>query len=137
MVRPRSGKHPNQIGSDASNLITVPITSNNGTAVQNVSIGLINCQCISNKSDEISYVVKNMDIDTLVITETWLTGNVSDLKIVGDVTPFRYSIHHAVRIHKKGGSVRILLHDTLKYETHLRFHTKLFPNYQLTFVSGE
>jgi hypothetical protein len=134
MVRPRSGKHPNQIGSDASNLITAPITPNNGTAVQNLSIGLINCQCISNKSDEISYVVQDMDID--IVTETWLTGNVSDLNIVGDVTPARYSFHHAVRIHKKGGSVRILLHDTLKYETHLRFHTKPFQNYQLTFISG-
>ena len=30
-MHPRSGKHPKQIGSDASNLITVPITPNNGT----------------------------------------------------------------------------------------------------------
>jgi len=54
-MRPRSGKHPKQIGSDASNLITVPITPYNGTAVHNVSIGLINCQSICNKSDEICY----------------------------------------------------------------------------------
>ena len=83
-MRPRSGKHPKQIGSDASNLITVPITPYNCTAVQNVSIGVINCQSICNKSDEISDVVKDMDFDALVITETWLTGNVSDQKIVGD-----------------------------------------------------
>ena len=30
VMRPRSGKHPKQIGSDASNLITVPITPYNG-----------------------------------------------------------------------------------------------------------
>jgi len=70
------------IGSDASNLITVPITPNNGTAVQNVSIGLINCQSICNKSDEISDDVKDMDLDALVITETCLTGNVSDHKLL-------------------------------------------------------
>ena len=35
------------------------------------------------------------------IAETWLTGNVSDQKIVGDVTPAGYSFHHASRIHKK------------------------------------
>ena len=40
-MRPRSGKHPKQIWSDASNLITVPITPYNGTGVQNVSIGLL------------------------------------------------------------------------------------------------
>ena len=58
---PRSGKHPKQIGSDASNLITVPIAPYNGTAVQNLSIGLINCQSIINKYDVISDVVKYMD----------------------------------------------------------------------------
>ena len=52
-MHPRSGKHPNQIGSDASNLITVPIRPYNGTAVQNVSIGLIHYQSICNKSDKI------------------------------------------------------------------------------------
>ena len=48
-------------GSDASNFITVPITPNNGTAGQNVSIGLINCQSICNKSDQIADIVKDMD----------------------------------------------------------------------------
>ena len=56
-MRPRGGKHPNQIGSYARNLITVPITPYNGRAIQNESIGLINCQVICNKSDEISDVV--------------------------------------------------------------------------------
>jgi len=69
-MRPRSGKHPKQIWSDANNLITVPITPYNNTVVQNVSIGLINCQSICNKSDEISDVVKDMNLDVLVITET-------------------------------------------------------------------
>jgi len=101
-MRPRSGKHPKQIGSDASNLITVPITPyNNGTAVQNVSIGLINCQSICNKCDELSDVIKDVDLDAFVITDIWLTDNVSDQKIVGDATPPGYSFHHAARIHKK------------------------------------
>ena len=81
----------------------LPITPYNGTAVQNISIGLINCESICNKSDQISDVVKDMDLDVLVITETWMTGNVSDQKIVGDVTPAGYSFHHAARIHKKCG----------------------------------
>jgi len=44
-----------------------------------------------------------MDLDHLVITETWLSGNISDQKIVGDVTPAGYSFHQAARIHKIGG----------------------------------
>ena len=49
-----------------------------------------------------------MDLGVLVVIETWLTGNVSDQKIVGDVTPAGYSFHHAARIHKKVGGVGIL-----------------------------
>ena len=44
-----------------------------------------------------------MDLDVLLITETWWTGNVSDQKIVDGVTPAGYSFDHATGIHKKGG----------------------------------
>ncbi|KAK2142003.1 hypothetical protein LSH36_1007g01009 [Paralvinella palmiformis] len=73
-----------------------------------------------------SIFTEDMDLDSLVITQTWLTGNVLDQKFVGDVTPAGYSFHHAARIHKKGGGVGILLRDSLKCETHLRFQAKLF-----------
>jgi len=105
----------------AIKLITVLITPYNGTAVQNVRIFLKNCQSSCNKSDEISDVIKDMDLDALVITETWLTGNVSDQKIVGDVTPVGYSFHHAARVSKKGGRVGILLCDSWKYKNPFAF----------------
>ena len=69
IMRPRSGKHQKQMGSDASKLITVPITRYNNTAVQNVNIGVVNCQTICDKSDEIPDVVKDMDLGGLIITE--------------------------------------------------------------------
>jgi len=31
-----------------------------------------------------------MDLDAFIITETWLTGNVSDQKIIREVTPVGY-----------------------------------------------
>jgi len=65
-------------------------------------------QVICIKSDEISDAVKDMDIEALVITETWPTGNVSDQKTVSDVTLAGYSFCHAAWIHKKGGGVGIL-----------------------------
>ena len=66
-MSPYSGKHPKQTGSDVSNLITVPITPYNGTAVQNINIGLINCKSICNQSDEISDVERNMYLAAPVI----------------------------------------------------------------------
>ena len=62
-----------------------------------ISIGLINCQSIRNKC------VKDMDLDVLVILDTWLTGNMLDHKIVCEVTPARYVYHHAARYNKKVG----------------------------------
>jgi len=59
-ITPPSEKHPKQMGSDASNLLISPY---NSTSVQDVSIGLINCQSICNKSNEISDVIKDMDTD--------------------------------------------------------------------------
>ena len=89
----------------------MPITPYNGTAVQNVSIGLIGCQSICNQSDEISYVVKDMECYDRVTAETLLT--VKDQISIGKVTPAGYSFHHAVRIHKKDGRVCILFRDSL------------------------
>jgi len=102
-------------------LSIVPITPYNATAVQNVSIGLINCQSICNKAYEISDVIKDVDLDALVITETWLTDNVLDQNIVADGTPAGYSLYHAARIDMTDGGVGILLGDSLKCEFHLRF----------------
>ena len=107
-----------QMGSDASNVTKVPITPYNSTAAQNISIGLNNYLSICNKSDEISDVVKDMDFDVFFITETWLTGNASNQKIVGDVTPAGYSFHHAAWIHKKGGGVGTLPCDSFKCENY-------------------
>ena len=100
------------MGSNESNLITLPITPYNSTVIQNVSFGLIDCQSICNKSDEIADVDKDIDIDVLAISEIWLTDYVSDQTIVGEETPVGYSFHHAARIHKKGGGVSIFLCDS-------------------------
>jgi len=72
-------------------------------------IGLINCQSICNKTDEIVDVVRDGDFDILVMTEIWLTGGASDQKIVGDVTPAGYGFHHTARTHRKGEGVGILI----------------------------
>jgi len=129
-MRPPSRKHPKQMESDASNLITMPITPYNGTAVPNIIIRLINFQSICNKSNELADIV-----DAPFITYTWLTGNVSDQTIVGDATPAGYLFHYAARIYKKGWRVGIFIRNVLKYETYFHFKAKSFENYQLTFLS--
>ena len=78
-MRLRGVKQPKQMGYVASNLVTVPVSLYNNT---NISIGLINCQSIGIKSGQVSDVFKDMYLDVVVITETWLTINVSDQEII-------------------------------------------------------
>ena len=115
-----------------SDLITLLKTPYNRTAVQNVSIGIINRRSSCNKSDEISDVVKDMDLDAQF---TWLAGNVSDQEIVGQVTPTGYSLHHAEFV-LKVGEVGSPIRYSLKCGTYLHSKAKSSENYQLTFVSG-
>jgi len=70
-----------------------------------------------------SDIVKDRDLDMLLITQTWLTGNVSDQKLLGDVTAAGCLFHHATRFTKRG-----------KFETHLHFQVKSFEYYHPTFV---
>ena len=58
-------------------MVVLPfVTLYNSTAIQNVSIGVINCQSACNKSDEIADVVKDVNINALFITGTRLTENI-------------------------------------------------------------
>jgi len=87
----------------------VLITSYNGTAAQNVSAGLVNSQSICNKSDEISDVVKDMNLGAFVITQTWV-------KIVGEVTPAGYSLIVQPEFTRKVGGVAIFLCDSFEVQ---------------------
>ena len=82
------------------------------------------------------YLVRDIDFDALVITETWLTSKDSDQKTINDVTPEGYTFHHAPRTPRKGGGVGIFLCDSLKFKQHPCFQSSSFENYQLTFPSG-
>jgi len=66
MMLLRNGTHPKQIGSNGINIIAVPITPYNGRDlhVENVTVGLMNCKSICNKTDERSDV-KDMELDVL------------------------------------------------------------------------
>ena len=46
-----------------------------------MNIVLVNCQSVCNKYDDIANYVEDLDLDALVITETWLTGKDSNLQI--------------------------------------------------------
>ena len=93
--------------SNAQNLVCVPGTPSYSKSVQKtpLKIGLINCQSLCNKCVEVVDVVGEESFNAFVVTKTWLTGGISDQKIVVDVTSVGYSFYHAARIHRKVGGV--------------------------------
>lgn len=93
----------------------MPIPRYNGTTLLNatVIIGLINCQSIYNKSDEIS------EVYALVINENLLTSNFSDKNTVGGRLQLNIHSIMQLRFRKKYVGVGILREDSLKCETYL------------------
>ena len=68
--------------------------------VNNVRFDLINSNLICTKYDEVSLIIKYMDLGALDILETCLTDTISDEEIPGDVALAGYSFHHAAQILK-------------------------------------
>ena len=71
----------------------------------------------------------------LIVKGTWLTGGISDQKMVGDVAPACYSFHYAARTRRKGGGVVILIRESLKFMKNSRFQARSSENVHLTFMS--
>ena len=109
-MRPRTEKYPKQLAPNAQNLVCAPVTPTYSEGVQKTFLktGLINCQSLCNKYDEIVDVVGEEGFDALVVTETWLSGGMSDQKIVGDVIPSIMQLAHIEKVEELSYSIGIL-----------------------------
>ena len=132
-----SNNRSKQDGANPDNLITVPVSLLRTCQITtSINVGLVNCQSICNKCNEIVDCIQDMDFDVLVLTETWLTGTESDQRISGDLTPEGYVFRHSPRTNRKGGGVGIIFRNYLKFKQLPRFKSRSFENYQLTLTSG-
>jgi hypothetical protein len=92
---------------------------------KNVSMCLLNPWSICNKSLEINDFISDQDLDILAITETWLSGNITDNAVISALLPKGYSIIHQPRLTRGGGTGVIFrdnikikqVTDTMKYES--------------------
>jgi exonuclease III len=97
---------------NTNNLTTIH-KQDNGNKL-NLSVSLMNCQSIGNKTSEIVDYVIDHDVDVVALTETWLKADDQDnAKSIGDVTPDGYTFKHVARSGRKGGGVGLLFRKTL------------------------
>ncbi len=96
--------------------------------------GYINAQSVREKSDEIKKYINEHDIDSLLITETWLRPN--DTKLRGDLEAAKFTLKDVLREGMTGGGVGILSKGNVR-PTQLRHHPmSTFENIEVIITSG-
>ena len=71
----------------------------------NLKYGLINIQSIGNKTIKIRNLINELELDVLLLSETWLQGNISDSSRIKEMKPSTHNFYHIPRKNKSGGGV--------------------------------
>ena len=100
----------NTLSINRSALITV--CDHRNSSIHNTTFATVNARSIGNKVDNIRHVVQDRKLDTLTITETWLSDSTSYNASL--VCPSDFSIFRSDRAHGQGGGVAILCRDFFK-----------------------
>ena len=73
---------------------------------------LINIQSVGNKTNTIRNIIKDQELDICMLTETWLSNNVSDSSKIKEMTPLTHRFYHIPRENKNGGGVGLFVKKT-------------------------
>ena len=82
--------------------------------INRLPCNLINIQSIGNKTNKIRNLIVDQNLDICMMTETWLSGNVSDNSKINEMTPKSHKFFHIPRKNKRGGGVGILVKKIYK-----------------------
>ena len=102
-----------------------------------LSCGLINIQSIGNKTNKIKCLLEELNIDIFMLTETWLSSNISDSSKISELTSKLYTFYHIPRENRLGGGVGILIKktftkvkvmNTIRYNSFEHIDTKITSN---------
>ena len=72
---------------------TIPDISTT-TQDKHSTLCLLNAQSVCSKTDLLADYITEHDFDLVAITETWLKGNESDKRVIGNLVPDGYVIAH-------------------------------------------
>ena len=72
---------------------------------KNIKCGMINIQSVGNKTIKIKNLINELELDVLLLSETWLQGNISDSSKIKELKPGTHNFYHIPRITKGGGGV--------------------------------
>ena len=118
--RGRKRLHSNNVNNNNSGVNTknlIEIQSSNGY-ISDLSLGLLNCQSLKNKDSLILSSILENNLDIVLLTETWIKNNTSDLDQTWlqccELNSNNYKIENIPRKgEKRGGGIAIVIKNNL------------------------
>ena len=96
---------------------------------------LLNPWSVCNKADEINDFIVDQGLDLLAITETWLSGDITDNPIISALSPAGYSVLQNPR-KTRGGGTAVVYRDTMKLRVSSTPPYETFELLECTFMSS-
>ena len=104
-------------------------------------VNAINARSVKNKTAKIYALIEELNLDILMITETWLNGDI-DKPVVVDMTPGTHSFYGIHRTsasrddEARGGGFGVIISNSFKNVTKRTFPTyKSFESMSLSFTA--
>ena len=95
--------------------------------------GLFNLQSVTNKTILICELIDEHCLDFLILTETWLSGTLSDKSKIKELTPPSYKFVHNPRL-SRGGGVGMILKKSFKNIT-INKHSQKYLTFEYLDIS--
>ena len=84
-------------------------------SLQFLKVQYINARSVRNKTDEISELLQDNNLDILIITETWLRPSDTDTIVTRSLTPAGYKMLNQPRPGSRGGGgVAVILRENIR-----------------------
>ena len=74
-------------------------------SISKIQCHLINIQSVGNKTNTIRSTINDQDLDIYMLTETWLSNNISESSKIKEMTPNTHVFKHVPRENRNGGGV--------------------------------
>ena len=87
------------------------------TKRETMCCGIVNCQSVRNKRDQLLKLIDTKHLDLVVLTETWLKSDETDMRIIKQLTLQNFDFHHKPwQAKHRGGGVGLLCNSKLSFK---------------------
>ena len=97
---------------------------------------MINIQSVGNKTNIVRNLLIDQKLDILLLTETWLSNNISDNAKIKNMTPVTHNFYHVPREERSGGGVGIFVNKLYKVSIQNQYVANSFEHINVKISSN-